>query len=167
MRVEAERENLSGIPYQGLIKGHSPERTNWFTPLANAKWPRQVVGYSEYSQNKISFAFVKCSVSKPAVENISITEEREKIITFGEIFYDKQRIKLKSPITVRGVVADKVCSIYFEPLDIFVSSPTLDDCVEDFQEALYVLYEEYAREVDEKLTNGARELKRKLLELVG
>jgi len=53
-------------------------------------------------------------------------------------------------------------SLYYEPLDIFVSAPTLDECKEYFQEEFFVLCEEYVEEADEKLTESARELKRRL-----
>jgi len=110
--------------------------------------------------------FTEQFIPKRTSENRTIAREREKHIRFKEIFYGEQRIKLKSPITVKGVVADKICSLYYAPLDIVVSSPTLAECEDDFQEVFYVLYEEYAREVDDKLSEGARELKRKLLDLV-
>lgn len=90
----------------------------------------------------------------------------EKIITFDTICHGDQIIKLKSPIKVEGVLSDEGCSLYYEPLDIFVSASTWDECEEDFQEVLDVLFEQYAMDKDENLTEGAQELKRKLLELV-
>jgi hypothetical protein len=92
--------------------------------------------------------------------------EREEGIPFKEIRYGEQTIKLKSPIKVEVVLSDERCSLYYEPLDILVSAPTLSECEEDFQEEFNVLYEEYAEETDEKLTESAQELKRTLLNLV-
>ena len=101
-----------------------------------------------------------------SIENDWLKPEREKIIMFKEICYGEQIIKLKSPIKIEAVSSDEEFSLHYEPLDILVSAPTLDECEEDFQEELNVLYEEYAEEADEKLTESARELKSKLLNLV-
>ncbi|MCW7072113.1 MAG: hypothetical protein OCU12_07305 [Methanophagales archaeon] len=100
--------------------------------------------------------------------------QREESVIFGEICYAGEIIKLKSQIKMRaeeelsdsGLGLGAGCSLYYEPLDIFVSAPTLDECKEDFQEEFFVLCEEYAKEGDENLTESARELKRKLLNLV-
>lgn len=100
--------------------------------------------------------------------------QREESVIFGEICYAGEIIKLKSPIKMRreeelsdsGLGLGEGCSLYYEPLDIFVSAPTLDECKEDFQEEFFVLCEEYVEEADENLTESARELKRKLLNLV-
>jgi hypothetical protein len=93
-------------------------------------------------------------------------KREERTFNFKEIYYGEQIIKLKSPIKVEGVLSGEGWSLYYEPLDIIVSAPTLAECKEDFQEELYVLYEEYVEEEDEKLTESARELKRKLLNMV-
>lgn len=87
-------------------------------------------------------------------------------VTFKEISFGEQIIKLKSPIKIEAVPSDEGFSLYYKPLDILVSAPTLDECEEDFQEEFNVLYKAYAEEADEKLTEGARELKSKLLSLV-
>lgn len=92
--------------------------------------------------------------------------ELQRRESFNEIRYGEQIIKLKSPINVEWMLAEEGYSLYYEPLDISVSAPTLDECEEDFQEEFNVLYEVYAKEVDERLTEGARELKRKILNLV-
>lgn len=92
--------------------------------------------------------------------------ELQRRETFNEIRHGEQIIKLKSPINVEWMLSEEGYSLYYEPLDISVSAPTLDECEEDFQEEFNVLYGVYAKEVDEKLTVGARELKRKILNLV-
>jgi hypothetical protein len=53
----------------------------------------------------------------------------------------------------------------FLALNILVNASTLDECVDDFQEEFFVLYEAYAKEADEKLTGGAKRLKRILLDM--
>ncbi len=91
-------------------------------------------------------------------------------VTFKEICYAENAIKLKVPIKTNVekelLNTGEKWSLYYEPLDIFVSAPTLDECKEDFQEEFFVLCEEYAEEGDENLTESARELKRRLLNLV-
>ncbi|MGB2842590.1 MAG: hypothetical protein WBC40_08985 [Halobacteriota archaeon] len=87
-------------------------------------------------------------------------------VTFKEICYGEKILKLKFPIEAEGMLSGEGHSLYYEPLNISVSAPTLDECEEDFQEEFNVLYEVYAKEVNEKLTKGAQELKRKILNLV-
>lgn len=103
---------------------------------------------------------------KSLFETQDLEHEREERITFKEICYGEQALKLKSTVKVEGELSNKGWSFYYEPLDLLVSAPTIDECKEDFQEEFYVLYEEYAEEADEKLTKSAQELKRKLLNLV-
>jgi len=86
-------------------------------------------------------------------------------VSFKEICYGDQIIKLKSPIKIEAMSSDAGFSLYYKPLDILVSAPTLDECEEDLQEELDVLYEEYAKEADENLTESARKLKSELLSL--
>jgi hypothetical protein len=73
---------------------------------------------------------------------------------------------MKSPIQVEGELSSEGWIFYYKPLDILVNAPTLDECIDDFQEEFFVLYEAYAEERDENLTEGARQLKRKLLEMI-
>jgi hypothetical protein len=104
--------------------------------------------------------FIKSLVETPDLEH-----EREERITFKEITCGDQTIKLKTPIMAEAILSEKRCSLYYEPLDILVSAPTLDECKKDFHEEFSVLYQVYAKEVDEKLTEGAKQLKRNILSL--
>ena len=87
-------------------------------------------------------------------------------ITFKEICCEENILKLKSPIQIEGELSSEGRIFYYKPLDILVNAPTLDECMEDFQEEFYLLYETYAKERDEKLTEVARQLKRKLTDMI-
>jgi len=99
--------------------------------------------------------------NKPPLLEIPVKER----ITFKEICCEKNILKLKSPIQIEGELSSEGWIFYYKPLDILVCAPTLEDCMEDFQEEFYLLYEAYAKETDEKLTEVARQLKRELLDM--
>ena len=80
----------------------------------------------------------------------------KEIQIFNEICYGKQTLTLKSPINAEWMLSEDEYSLYYEPLDISVFAPTMDECVEDFQEELDILYKVYAKEIAEKLSEGAQ-----------
>jgi len=60
--------------------------------------------------------------------------------------------------------------VYFcqnEDLDIVSMSAKLEDCVKNFEDEILFVWNEYGKEDDSKLTNDAKELKRKILQYVG
>jgi len=99
--------------------------------------------------------------SKTSLLEIPVKER----ITFKDICCETETLKLKSPIQVEGKLSSEGWIFYYKPLNILVNASTLDECVEDFQEEFFVLYEAYAKEADEKLTEGAKRLKRILLDM--
>ena len=95
----------------------------------------------------------------------SMVSQSEEIMNFNKIYYDKE-IKLRTPIEIKPKLSNQRYTFHYESLDIIVSAPTLEECKEDFQEELDVLYEIIAREDDEKLIKSAQIIKRKLLTLI-
>ncbi len=100
--------------------------------------------------------------NKPTLLEIPVKER----ITFKEICCENDILKRKSPIQVEGELSSEGWIFYYKPLDILVNAPTLDSAREDFQEEFCLLYGAYAKEIDEKLTEGAQRLKRKLIDMV-
>jgi hypothetical protein len=97
---------------------------------------------------------------------LSMVSQSEEIMNFNKIYYEDKEIKLRTPIEIKPKLSNQRYTFHYELLDIIVSAPTLEECKEDFQEELDVLYEVIAREDDEKLTKSAQIIKRKLLNLI-
>ncbi len=85
---------------------------------------------------------------------------------FGKIAWEGYSFQLNREISLQLSFSEGWWEGICEELNIFVSSTDPEDCIRDFQEEFYVLWEEYANEDDENLTADARELKYKILELV-
>jgi hypothetical protein len=94
------------------------------------------------------------------------SEELREEIIFEKIRYEDKELKLKSPIRVGKRLSAEGWVLCYDDLDIFAIAPALAKCKEDFQEEFYALYEIYAREKDENLTEGARLLKRRILDMI-
>ena len=91
---------------------------------------------------------------------------RREIITFNKIGYGKHLFKLKLPIRVEAEPSTEGWILYHEELRILAVAPTIDECIDEFQEYFYVLWEEYVNKSDDELTDGGQVLKHKLLDLV-
>ena len=85
---------------------------------------------------------------------------------FGKIAWEGYSFQLNREISLQLSFSEGWWEGICEELNIFVSSADPEDCIRDFQEEFYMLWEEYANEDDENLTVDARELKYKILELV-
>ncbi|NQE54642.1 hypothetical protein C5S29_13720 [ANME-1 cluster archaeon GoMg3.2] len=96
----------------------------------------------------------------------SMVSQSEEIMNFNKIYYEDKEIKLRTPIEIKPKLSNQRYILHYELLDIIVSAPTLEECKEDFQEELDVLYEIIGREDDEKLIKSAQIIKRKLLTLI-
>jgi len=85
---------------------------------------------------------------------------------FGKIAWDGYSFQLNQEISLLLSFTEGCWEGRCEELDIFVSSADSEECIRDFQEEFYVLWEEYANEDDENLTADAMELKYKILGLI-
>ena len=84
-----------------------------------------------------------------------------------EIFSGMKGLSLIEPIEFTSDFRDGIWTIENEDFDIISMSPDYEECFRDFNEEVLFLYEEYGQEDDDKLTDGAKELKRKILRHVG
>jgi hypothetical protein len=153
---------------QGMWRGSKNTiiRSEGKRKIGTITWrTREICTHALFQKNILGtydIRFIKAS-DKNEISDLGLeTVER---ITFKEIICGEQIIKLKNPIMVEAIFSEERYSLYYEPLDILISAPTLDECKKDFHEEFSILYQVYAKEVDEKLTEAAKELKRNLLSL--
>ena len=91
---------------------------------------------------------------------------RRRIITFNEIRYGGHLFKLKVPIKVEAELSTEGWIQYHEELCILAVAPTMEECIDEFEEYFYVLWEEYVNKKDDELTDSGQALKYKLLDIV-
>ena len=91
---------------------------------------------------------------------------RREIITFNKICYGKHLVKLKLSIRIEAELSTEGWILYHEELGILAVAPTIDECIDEFQEYFYVLWEEYINKSDDELTVGGQALKYELLDIV-
>jgi hypothetical protein len=84
---------------------------------------------------------------------------------WSRIVYSRRFI-LKKPIRILPDVMDGVWVHEYEPLGIIAYGRTRSESLEAFRMEFAVLWDEYAQEEDENLTDDAQELKRAINELV-
>lgn len=87
-------------------------------------------------------------------------------ITFNEICCGEHLFKLKAPIKVEAEPSTEGWILYHEDLSILAVAPTMEECIDEFKEYFYVLWEEYVNKKDDELTDSGQALKHKLLDIV-
>jgi hypothetical protein len=95
----------------------------------------------------------------------------EKVEPFQEIslqraFSGEEELALKEPITIGVDYQDDNWVMTNDDLGIVSASHDYDTCLQDFQDELLLIWEEYGKESDSNLTVGARKLKELLVSLV-
>lgn len=89
------------------------------------------------------------------------------LMTLDHIDVDGETLRFIEPITANVLYQDKVYFCRNEDLGIVSLSDKLEDCVKDFKDEVLFIWKEYGIENDNKLTNDAKELKRKILQYIG
>jgi len=97
---------------------------------------------------------------------IAVAKADKKLIV-DHLDYDNRTIAFVKPVTANILFDNNIYTCQNEELGIISVSPNLDDCTEDFKDELLFVYNEYGKEEDSKLTEGAKELKRKVLAHIG
>ncbi len=82
------------------------------------------------------------------------------------VIYGDRRFRLRQPIQVRVDFHDNLWIHEHEPLGILAYAPTRAECLEMFRMDFAAAWDAVAKEEDRNLTEDARALKRKLLDLV-
>lgn len=93
------------------------------------------------------------------IENI----DRDTNLKLYNIVSDKKRLLLRKPIEVTPDFRDGMWTMENKDFDIISMSTDYKECLRDFYDEVFFIYEEYGKEEDDKLTNDAKELKRKIL----
>jgi hypothetical protein len=84
-------------------------------------------------------------------------------ITLYHIDVNGTSLSFVEPIIANVSFDGNVYSCQNQDLGILAISTTLDDCVEDFKEEVLFVWNEYGKETDSRLTDDAKELKRRIL----
>jgi hypothetical protein len=108
-----------------------------------------------------SLTFDKVVISQgPKKETAATTAEKVK---FNSIKVDGKTLKFNEPIVADVSFADNIYSCQNREFDILTAAPKLRDCLKSFEEEIRFIWNEYAMESDDKLTEDAKELKNKML----
>lgn len=101
------------------------------------------------------------------VNPFTATPKSDKKFVLDHIDANHQILAFVKPIIANISFNNDVFTCKSEELQIISASPTLDECTNDFKDEVLFIYNEYGKEEDSKLTEGAKRLKRKILEYVG
>lgn len=121
-----------------------------------------------------------CRATDEVLEEIEATENlfklrefpppepitRRGITTFNEIRSGEYLFKLTAPIKVEAESSTDGWIIYYEELSILAVAPTMEECIDEFEEYFSVLWEKYASKKEDELTDSGQALKHKLLDIV-
>lgn len=97
------------------------------------------------------------------IENIY----RDPNLKLYDIVSGRKRLLLRKPIEVTPDFRDGIWTMENKDFDIISMSPDYTECLRDFNEEVFFVWEAYGQEDDDKLTKGAQELKRKILRYIG
>lgn len=156
-----------------LVTAEDTERSEWVegmntTTLMSMFHVERIKKVSEIYGEDAYAIMIKKSKSYNYRNNytLSMLSQSEEIMNFNKIHYEDKEIKLRTPIEIKPKLSNQRYILHYEPLGIILSTSTREECKEDFQEELDVLYEVIARENDENLITSAQILKRKLLNMI-
>jgi len=121
--------------------------------------------YVVVRQNANLFPYEKALITFFEKDEGSQVIEKE-IRSFNEIRYGDYLFKLVVPIMVEAELHTEGWIIYHEDLSILTVAPTVEECIDDFQEYFYALWKEYANKKDDELTDSGQILKYKLLDII-
>jgi hypothetical protein len=109
----------------------------------------------------------KFAIAPSFGQTVILQSFNQFVFALGHIKMGRQALRLAKPITVNATLQDNMYSCRNEDLGIVSVSAKLKDCVKDFEEEIVFLWNEYGKENDARLTNDAKELKRKILNYIG
>ena len=98
-----------------------------------------------------------------------LTKLREKdaqaayFIALDHVSTGDKMLSFAEPIIANVSFGDNVYSCKNEELGIVAISPKLEECIQDFEDEILFIWNEYGKEDNAKLTNDAKELKERIL----
>lgn len=119
-------------------------------------------------------AFALGSAYKNTIDSISHffslskkeTSERNNSLFFETIKWDNYKIQLKQPVALDIDFSDDFWEGSNEDLGIYLATSDLDQLKKDFNEEFFVMWDVYSKKPDIRLTEKAKEIKYKILDLV-
>jgi len=168
--------NPEGMPGEENIEGR--ERSEDVKEI----WEKSPLGTGAFFLGESHHLTYRiCRATDDLLEEIEATENlfklreppppepitRRGIITFNEIRCGEYLFKLKAPIKVEAEPSTDGWILFHEELSILAVAPTMEECIDEFKEYFYVLWEEYVSKKEDELTDSGQALKHKLLDLVG
>jgi AbrB family looped-hinge helix DNA binding protein len=84
-------------------------------------------------------------------------------IALDHVNINHKTVPFAEPIIANVSLSNKIYSCQNEELDIIAVSANLEECIKDFKDEIILIWNEYGKEEETKLTNDAKELKRKIL----
>lgn len=101
------------------------------------------------------------------INPFTATPKADKKFMLDHIDAGDQILAFVKPITGNISFDNDIFTCKNNELDIISASSNLDDCKNDFKDEVLFIYNAYGKEEDSNLSEGAKELKKKILEYVG
>jgi hypothetical protein len=109
-----------------------------------------------------SVTFDRVIISQDSKKETAKNGKMEKV-SFDSVKVKGKTLKFTEPIIAEVSYSDNMYSCQNKEFDIVTAAPKLADCLKSFEEELRFIWNEYAQESDDKLTEDAKELKTKML----
>ena len=87
-------------------------------------------------------------------------------LLLNKIAFHNKELALIRPIAATIIANEQGCTMRNEELDIITSSSTIENCINEFNDEVLFVWEEYGKEDDDKLTDGAKRLKKEILRYI-
>lgn len=123
--------------------------------------------FSDQGTQSTTISGAKFTIAPNFGQTVILQTFNQFVFVLGHIKMGGKVLRLAKPITVNAAYQDNVYSCQNEELGIVSVSAKLKDCVEEFEEEIVFLWNEYGKENDTRLTNDAKVLKRKILNYIG
>ncbi len=109
---------------------------------------------------------IKSSFTQALTGTLTYNENAVYYLVLDRIDTDSGKLRLVEPIAASVTYQDSAYFCQNEELGIASLSPKLDECIKEFQDEVLFVWNEYGKESDDKLTDGAKELKRRIRQFV-
>jgi len=97
---------------------------------------------------------------------ISFTKSPTNCIVLNQIISENNKLSLAEPIIATSVFQDGLYIMENIDLGIVATASDIGECFREFNEEVFFIWKEYGEEDEAKLTNDAKELKRRILSYV-
>jgi len=132
--------------------------------ISGTTWSANNITAGESSVNATTTRnYVIPDFTKTLTRTPIFDENTVYLVALDHIDIDGASLRFAEPITASIAYHDNAYFCQNEDLGIFSMSAKLEDCIKDFQEEILFIWKEYGEEDDSKLTDDAKELKRKIL----